>query len=317
MRLLLASPIAPATVTRLQASHDVTIAEGGDLAPLVKDRQAIIFRSGVDLSADVLDQSSDLELLVRAGSGFDNVDLAYARTRGLRAMRVPGPSAQAVAELTFGLMLAVARKIVEADRAVRQGSWPKHQLGGPLLAGKTLGVVGAGNIGGRVGELGVAWGMRVLGCVEEVHRRAQTAAMAERGIELLTAEQVISEADIVTIHTPLTDATRDWFDRSTLATLRPSAILINTARGGIVDEVALFDALASGRLAGAALDVHQREGEGIIPKLAELPNVVLTPHIGGMALESQTMIGERIEEMLDAYERGRFDEAVLPNELLV
>jgi len=287
MKLLLASPIAAATMARLDRDHDVVKGFDTDLAPLILDRQAVIFRSGVTLSGDLLDSAHGLELLIRAGSGFDNVDLEYATQRGLRAVRVPGPSAQAVAEMTFGLILAVGRKIVLADQLLRQGQWPKHELGGHLISGKTLGIMGAGNIGGRVGELGVAWGMNVVGCVEEIHRELYAPAMAERGITLLTPEEVVAAADIVTIHTPLAEETRGWFDKTMIDRMKDGAILVNTARGGIVDEVALFDALASGKLMGAALDVHQREGAGVIPKLAELSNVVLTPHIGGMALESR------------------------------
>ncbi|MDH3308139.1 MAG: phosphoglycerate dehydrogenase, partial [Acidimicrobiia bacterium] len=142
-------------------------------------------------------------------------------------------------------------------------------------------------------------------------------AMAERGITLLTPEEVVAAADIVTIHTPLAEETRGWFDKTMIDRMKDGAILVNTARGGIVDEVALFDALASGKLMGAALDVHQREGAGVIPKLAELSNVVLTPHIGGMALESQALIGERIEFLISAYLAGEFDASVLPEELLI
>ena len=240
----------------------------------------------------------------------------HLASAGIRLLRVPGPGARAVAELTFGLILAVARRIVEADRQVREGTWRKHELAGPLLEDKVLGIVGAGNIGSTVGRLGVAWGMHAVGCIaggNDVSR----ARLEGSGIAILDLDAVVSAADILTIHVPLLPTTRNLVGASVIARLRPGSIVVNAARGGVLDEGALYDALASGHLAGAGLDVHEREGDGVVPRLADLPNVVLTPHIGAMASDAQRQIGARVVELVDAYERGDLDIIARPGELVL
>jgi D-3-phosphoglycerate dehydrogenase / 2-oxoglutarate reductase len=317
VNILCLSPIDHSALERLRRDHEVTVAANGvngHLDSLAPDREVVIFRSGVDVSADFIDRSPHLKLLIRAGSGLDNVDVERARERDIRLVRIPGPGAQAVAELTFGLMLSVARNITLADRLLREGHWPKKELGGPLLQGKTLGIVGAGNIGARVGDLGVAWGMRVLGCVARPNDACR-AALGERGIDLAPIDDVVASADFLSVHVPLMDATRNLIDTDRLAQMKPGSILVNTARGGVVDEVALRAALLDGtRLRGAGLDVHAREGEGTISSLADLPNVVLTPHIGAMATDSQRAIGERIIRLLAAFTAGRIDAEAAPTE---
>jgi D-3-phosphoglycerate dehydrogenase / 2-oxoglutarate reductase len=310
MKILVASSIDPTAVQALRTAYDVTTAvnvSAGELAAAFIDREVVIFRSGVQISADIQAQSSSLSLLVRAGSGLDNVDLVFARDRGVRVVRIPGSSAQPVAELTFGLLLNVARRINEADRAVRRGHWPKAALTGPLVTGKTLGIVGAGNIGSVVGQMGAAWGMRVLGCVAE-HDAGIRDNLAARGIELASLAEVVAQADFLCLHVPLTESTRHLVDAEFLARMKPGAILVNMARGGVVDEDALYDNLAGGAgLRGAGLDVHACEGEGQVPRLAALDNVVLTPHIGAMATDSQRLIGRRVIEIVDARHNGRLD----------
>jgi D-3-phosphoglycerate dehydrogenase len=320
VNILCLSPIDESALERMRRDHEVLVATNGDhrhLDSLVRDREVVIFRSGVSVTGDLIDESPQLKLLIRAGSGLDNVDVERARARDVRLVRIPGPGAQAVAELTFGLMLSVARNVTLADRLLRQGHWPKKELGGPLLQGKTLGVVGAGNIGGRVGDLGAAWGMRVIGCVERPTAECRTA-LAGRGIELTSLDDVVAEADYLTVHVPLTDRTRNLIGAERLAQMKPGSILVNTARGGVVDEVALREALLDGsRLRGAGLDVHGREGEGTHSPLADLPNVVLTPHIGAMAIDSQREIGERILRLLDAFTAGRIDAETAREEAVV
>jgi phosphoglycerate dehydrogenase-like enzyme len=177
----------------------------------------------------------------------------------------------------------------------------KHNWEGRLLRGRTLGVVGLGSIGGRVAEMGVAWGMRVCGCVE--HPTAErTRSFAERGIELADLDDVVRRADLLSIHVPLKDSTRGLIGPRVLAEMKPGSYLMNLARGGIVDETALRDALIDrSRLHGAALDVHEREIDGVVSPLASLPNVVLTPHIGAMALDAQREIGRRVNEIVDGF----------------
>jgi D-3-phosphoglycerate dehydrogenase len=318
VRIFLASPIADTAVAALAERHDVTrpaAAGAGGVGFGFAACEAVVVRSGVTLSADVLSAAPDLRLVVRAGSGLDNLDLDYLASAGIRLLRVPGPGARAVAELTFGLILAVARRIAEADRDVREGRWRKHELAGPLLEDKVLGIVGAGNIGSTVGRLGVAWGMSVVGCI--AGSDLSRARLDGSGIEILDLDAVVSAADILTIHVPLLPTTRHLIGASVIARLRPRSIVVNTARGGVLDEGALYEALASGHLAGAGLDVHEREGEGVVPRLADLPNVVLTPHIGAMASDAQQQIGARVVELVDAYDRGDLDIVARPEELVL
>jgi phosphoglycerate dehydrogenase-like enzyme len=320
VKVLVVSPLDPSAVDRLRTLHDVRQAVNpspADFRSAIVDRQVVAVRSGVVVSCEVMSAAPDLRLIVRAGSGLDNIDLEHARARGIRVVRVPGMSAAPVAEMTFALLLALARKVVQADRQLRQGHWPKADLGGPLLRGKTLGVVGAGNIGGLVGEMAAAWGLRVLGCVGQPNDRVRRA-LAARGITLTDLDTVVAESDFVTLHVPLDDSTRHLVDSEVLDCMRPGSLLVNMARGGVVDEKALIEALTHGRtVGGAALDVHETEGEGTVSPLADLDNVVLTPHIGAMALDSQRLIGERVIELVNAFEAGRVEEEVRDGELVL
>jgi D-3-phosphoglycerate dehydrogenase / 2-oxoglutarate reductase len=319
VKILLASSIDPAAIDALERNHEVVRAFNApeaELAGLVGDREVVIFRSGVTLSAPILDAAPNLALLLRAGSGLDNIDVPHALARGVQVVRVPGSSAQPVAELTFALLLSLARKVTLADRLLREGQWPKATLGGPLLAGKTLGIVGAGRIGSRVGEMGAAWGMRALGCVDHASP-AVASALAGRRITLTDFDTVVAESDFLCLHVPLDDRTHHMVDARVLQRMKRGSFLVNVARGGVVDEGALLTALTDGgTLLGAALDVHEREGEGVVPRLGELPNVVLTPHIGAMAWDSQRLIGERVLELLRAYEQGSLDREVQPEEMV-
>lgn len=307
MKILLASSIHSDAINRLKEKHDVVSAFGAKedaLKSLIVDRDVLVFRSGVQISAPVMAAAPNLKLLLRAGSGVDNIDLDYVNAHNLELIRIPGPGAKAVAELSFAFMLALARNLLVADQKTRQGVWAKHELTGYLLTGKTLGIIGAGNIGSRTGQLGAAWGMNVLGCVE-----APTQEIAEnlaaKGIRLASFEEVLSHSDFISIHVPLQDSTRNLIDAAALALVKPSAYLVNLARGGVVDEQALYEALVAGRLAGAALDVHAREGNGQISPLAALPNVILTPHIGAGTYDSQREIGEIIVSEIEAYVNTR------------
>ncbi len=302
MRILVASPIDKDALEELKGRHDVVAAFGApedELRRLAVDREAIIFRSGVSISSEVLAAATGLRLLVRAGSGLDNLDLEQVRRRGIDLRRVPGPGAQAVAELTFGLMLSLARGIALGDRLLRQGHWAKSELVGYNLTGKTLGIVGLGSIGTRVAALGAAWGMRPIGVVESPSPE-RAAEFATHGIELTTLDGVLAAADFLTIHVPLGERTRGMIGAPELARVKPGVFLVNAARGGVVDEVALLAELQpGGRVRGAGLDVHVNEGEGKVSPLASLPNVVLTPHVGASTVDAQREIGREVVAIVD------------------
>ncbi len=302
MRILVASPIDKDALEVLKSRHDVVAAFGApedELRRLAVDREAIIFRSGVSISSEVLAAATGLRLLVRAGSGLDNLDLEQVRRRGIDLRRVPGPGAQAVAELTFGLMLSLARGITLGDRLLRQGHWAKSELVGYNLTGKTLGIVGLGSIGTRVAALGAAWGMRPIGVVESPSPE-RAAEFATHGIELTTLDGVLAAADFLTIHVPLGERTRGMIGAPELARVKPGVFLVNAARGGVVDEIALLAELQpGGRVRGAGLDVHVNEGEGKVSPLASLPNVVLTPHVGASTVDAQREIGREVVAIVD------------------
>lgn len=307
MKILVASPFDPTALDTLSEKHEVVCAFNAAedvLQVAIRDCNALIFRSGVQITKTVLESAPNLELIIRAGSGMDNIDLDYVERHHLPLSRIPEPGARAVAEMTFGLMLALARHIPVGNRLLSEGHWAKHELNGSLLRGKTLGIVGAGNIGSCVGRLGVAWDMKAIGCVERATPRI-AESLARDGIELVSFDTVIANADFLTLHVPLTPATRYLISRDVLQRVKPGAYLINMARGGVVDERALLEALQDGRLRGAALDVHEREGEGKISPLAGLDNVVLTPHIGAMTVDTQREIGERVIEIIESWVQER------------
>lgn len=303
MRILIASPVDQAAISRLREDHDVLCAfkpHDGLLESLIKDREVLVFRSGVSITHSLLARAPNLRLLVRAGCGLDNLDLPYISNRGIRLSRIPEPAAQAVAELTLALMLALARNLREADTSLRRGHWAKHELVGHLLRGKILGIVGTGNIGTRVGQLGAALGMQPIGC-DEHPSPAFVTRLRGKGIVLTDFDAVMSQGDFVSIHVPLQESTYNLVDSQALARMKPGAFLLNMARGGVVDEDALYKVLVQGRLRGAALDVHKHEGEGKISPLAALPNVLLTPHIGSCTVDTQREIGRRVVEIINSF----------------
>jgi phosphoglycerate dehydrogenase-like enzyme len=232
---------------------------------------------------------------------MDNIDLPAVERRAIHFERIPGPGARAVAEMAFALLLALARNLLPADRLLRQGRFAKAEMTGYLLHEKTLGVVGAGNIGGQVGQMGAAWGMRVLGCTEN-GAEAGLARLAALDIQRTSLGELLRRSDFVSVHVPLQPSTRNLIDADALARMKRGAYLVNLARGGVVDERALHAALVSGHLAGAALDVHEREGDGARSPLAGLENVVLTPHIGASTHDSQRRIGEQIVRAIESFE---------------
>jgi D-3-phosphoglycerate dehydrogenase / 2-oxoglutarate reductase len=304
MKILIASSIDSEAIKQLQEKHDVICAFNADeakLKALIVDREVLIFRSGVQINAAVMGQAPQLKFLVRAGSGLDNLDVEYAQSHEIKLVRVPQPGAKAVAELAFAMMLSLSRQMIRADVLLRKGRWIKSELTGFLLTGKTLGIIGMGNIGSRVGHLGKAWGMDVLGCVEHPSPE-RAAAFLEKGLRLTSCEEVLETADYVSIHVPLKDSTRNLIKSPELARMKPGAYLTTLARGGVVDEQALYHELtAKGRLAGAGLDVHLQEGEGKISPLAKLENVILTPHIGAMTIDSQREIGSRVINLMESF----------------
>jgi D-3-phosphoglycerate dehydrogenase len=244
----------------------------------------------------ILSQLPGLRMIAVWATGYDYVDVAAANDQGITVTNVPAYAGRAVAELTIGLVLALARRIVPADRSVRDGRFSWQGFQGMELAGKVLGVVGMGDIGREVARLGACLGMEVLG-----HARTATAERATQlGVELLPLHELLQRSNVVSLHVPLTAETYHLLGHEELASMRPGAFLVNTARAGAVDQSALIDALRTGRLGGAALDDHDHPA----PALAALPNVLLTPHIGFCTAEALVRKGDVCVGNVAAFLKG-------------
>jgi len=252
------------------------------------------------LRANVIKSASNLKMISVAFTGVDHVDMKACREKGILVSNSQGYSTIAVAELVFGLIINLLRNVVPCDCATRQGR-TKDGLVGNELFGKTLGVVGTGAIGLRVAQIGKAFGCRLL-----AHSRTRNPEAENLGMEYVTLEELLSESDIVSLHTPLTEETRNLIDRDKLNLMKPSGILINTSRGAVVDSCALADALNSGRIAGAGIDVFEMEPP--IPgdhPLAQAKNVVLTPHIAFATKESLSRRAEIAINNISAWLDGK------------
>ncbi|MFQ5815393.1 MAG: phosphoglycerate dehydrogenase [Candidatus Hydrothermarchaeaceae archaeon] len=248
----------------------------------VSDADAIVVRSATKVTKEVIDAGKKLKVIGRAGMGVDNIDLEAATARGIIVVNAPEATSITVAEHTMGLMLAMARKIPFAYGSMKAGKWEKKRFMGAELRDKVLGVLGLGRIGSEVVKRARAFGMKIQAFDPYVSEKSAK----DLGVELVEFEKLISTSDFVTIHVPLTEHTKKLIGKKELSKMKKDAILINCARGGIVDEAALYEALKSGKMGGAALDVFEKEPLEDSP-LAGLENVILTPHLGASTEEAQ------------------------------
>jgi D-3-phosphoglycerate dehydrogenase/(S)-sulfolactate dehydrogenase len=255
-----------------------------DLHVALADADALIVRNQTKVTADLLSAGPRLKVVGRLGVGLDNIDVAEARSRGVEVVFARSSNAIAVAEYVFAAMFAAARTLADATQDTRAGGWNRARFTGSELFGKTLGIVGLGDIGGRLARRAQAFGMHVIAADPQVGPNA--LVVAEFGVALVPLETLLAQADFVSLHVPLVPATRNLINAERLALMQPTAWLINTARGEVIDEAALAVALQAGHLAGAALDVRANEPPGAQDPLAALPNVILSPHIAGITQES-------------------------------
>ena len=265
-----------------------------ELAGVIKSYEGLVVRSATKVTAEVIDKAERLKVIGRAGVGLDNVDLKAATRRGIICMNVPGGNTISAAEHTVSLMLALARKIPQADAHVRAGKWERVAFTGTEVLGKTLGVVGLGKIGSEVAKRAQSFGMRVI--AYDPFLSTERAQQLE--VQCVPLKQVLAEADFITLHLPLTAQTKHLIGAKELALMKKSARIINCARGGIVDEVVLHNALVNGKLAGAALDVYEQEPPPKDHPLFKLPQVVLTPHLGAATEEAQLNVAIEIAKQV-------------------
>jgi D-3-phosphoglycerate dehydrogenase / 2-oxoglutarate reductase len=301
-RVLISDALSPAAVAifkerGLEVDFQPALGKDKDkLAEAINGFDGLAIRSATKVTPKIIERAKNLKVIGRAGIGVDNVDVAAATARGIIVMNTPFGNSITTAEHAITLMLALARQIPEADTSTRAGKWEKNKFLGVEIFGKTLGVIGCGNIGSIVADRALGMKMKVI--AYDPYLSDQRAL--DLGVEKVELEELFRRADFITLHTPLTDKTRNIVNAETLKLTKKSLRLINCARGGLVDEAALFETLSCGRIAGAALDVFVTEPATDSPLFA-LPNVVCTPHLGAATTEAQENVALQIAEQMSDY----------------
>ena len=271
-----------------------------DLENAVSDCRALIVRNRTSVTESLLDAGTDLEVVGRLGVGLDNIDMRACKTRGIRVFPATGANVNSVAEYVIASLLILFRGAYSATHEVLAGEWPRNRYMGLEASGKMLGIVGFGAIGRAVASRALALGMQVVGNDAFIER--DSACWEKHGVKPCDMETLLAESDAVTLHVPLSDQTRHLMNEKAIAGMKKGSIIINTARGGVIDEQAMVEALKNGHLGGAALDVYENEPLQANSHLKGAPNLLLTPHIAGVTVESNervgTMIAERVRKAL-------------------
>ena len=303
MKVVVCDPISPKGIALLQQRKEFVVEVIGkklpdsELLPRVRDAVALVVRSETKISRAVMEAAPQLRVVGRAGVGVDNVDVEVATARGVVVMNTPAGNTISTAELTFAMLLAMARRIPQAHGSMHTGEWNRKAFSGTELHGKTLGVLGMGRIGSEVARRARAFGMRVA-AYDPYLSNARAQAL---DVELATLDEVFTRADFITVHMPMTDETRGMINAAAFAKMKPGVRILNCARGGIVVEADLVAALESGRVAGAALDVYETEPLPADHPLRKLPQVILTPHLGASTEEAQDNVGIEVAEAITAF----------------
>ncbi len=294
MKVLVCDPISPAAVQRMRDNClDVDVRDTitpEELMEAIASYDAMVVRSRTKVRQPLLDVAENLKFIVRGGVGVDNIDADYATAKGIRVLNTPGASTDSVAELTVALMFALARPIVQATQSLREGKWEKKAFGGTEIQGKTLGIIGLGRIGIAVATRAAALGMIVLGYDSRTLGPAPYMMM-------LPLEELLARADYITLHVPLSESSRHMIDAAAIAKMKDGVRIVDCARGGVIDEDALYDALVAGKVAGAALDVFENEPLTHY-RLFTLPQVIGSPHIGAVTSEATARIGDEVASTL-------------------
>jgi len=317
MNVMICDPISPKGIALLQQQPEfkVTVLETrlseAELLPLVGEVSAMVVRSETKVTKNVIEAAPKLRVVGRAGVGVDNVDVETATQRGIVVMNTPGGNTISTAELTFSMLMALARKIPQAHGSMKAGEWNRKEFQGVELYNKTLGILGMGRIGSEVARRAIAFGMRVL-AYDPYLSLSRAKALQ---VELVELDEIYARADFITVHMPMSDETRGMINAAAFAKMKKGVRVLNAARGGIIHEHDLYDAIKSGRVAGAALDVYEMEP---LPKefpLRDLPQVIMTPHLGASTEEAQENVGIEVAEAITDYlVRGAVRNAVnLPN----
>jgi D-3-phosphoglycerate dehydrogenase len=297
MKVIVADKISERGVELLEkAGWNIVLTTKDTLNAEIADADALIVRSATKVTAELLDKAPRLRAVGRAGVGVDNIDLDAATTRGVLVMSTPGGNAISVAEHTFALLLGLARQVPRLDKAMHEGKWEKSSAAGTEVRGKTLGLIGLGRIGSEVAIRADAFDMRVLGYDPYISE----AAAREVQVALVPLDKLLAESDFISLHTALSAATQNLINAETLAKMKKGARIVNAARGELIDEAALADALKSGHLAGAALDVFVHEPPKDSPLLG-MASVIATPHVAGSTAEAQEEVGTQVAVQVKDY----------------
>jgi D-3-phosphoglycerate dehydrogenase len=296
MKVLVADAIAPEAIEEMKNAgievEDLSSLPKDELVRKVAGFDIMTVRSATKVRKEMIDNMDQMKLIVRGGVGIDNIDVEYAKSKGIKVRNTPSASSASVAELTLAHMFAVSRHVAFATQSICESKWEKKKLKGVELLGKTLGLVGAGRIGIQLGKRAAALGMKVIGYDPYVKDA--------EGIKLVDLDTLLGTSDYVSIHTPLTPETHHLVGKEVFDKMKSGAFLINCGRGGVVDESALLDALKTGKLKGAALDVFENEPPEKT-ELMELSNVTFTPHIGAATKEAQQRVGDEVVSIVKEF----------------
>lgn len=296
MRIHVNDPLDKSAMERLMNSGYNVTSEHLEKEELIKEIpniDVLVVRSATKVTADIIEAGKNLKIIARAGTGLDNVDVEKAKEKGIKVINTPGANGISVAELAIGLMISCARHIAKGTMDLKNGEWTKKQLKGHELYKRTVGIIGFGNIGREVAKRLLAFDMRVLAYDPFVKE-------TDMNVEIVDLDTIFKESDFITIHVPLTNETKHLVSKDAFEKMKDGVILINAARGGVVDEEALYNALISGKVYAAGLDVFEVEPptDELRKKLLELPNVVATPHIGASTVEAQLRVGQIIVDKI-------------------
>jgi D-3-phosphoglycerate dehydrogenase len=297
MRIHINDPLDKQATERLKSVPGINLTsehlEKEDLLKIMPEIEVLIVRSATKVTADIIEAGTKLKIIGRAGTGLDNIDVKAAEAKGIKVINTPGANSISVAELTIGLMIACSRHIARGTIDLKNGKWTKKELEGHELFGRTVGIIGFGNIGREVAKRLLAFDMKILAYDPFVKE-------TDMNVKMVDLDTLYKESDYITIHVPLTPETKNLINKETISKMKDGVIIINAARGGIIDEEALYEALVSGKVYAAGLDVFEVEPptDELRQKLLALPNVVATPHIGASTFEAQERVGMLLVERL-------------------
>jgi D-3-phosphoglycerate dehydrogenase len=297
MRIHINDPLDKQATERLKSVPGVELTsehlEKEDLLKIMPEIEVLIVRSATKVTADIIEAGTKLKIIGRAGTGLDNIDVKAAEAKGIKVINTPGANSISVAELTIGLMIACSRHIARGTIDLKNGKWTKKELEGHELFGRTVGIIGFGNIGREVAKRLLAFDMKILAYDPFVKE-------TDMNVKMVDLDTLYKESDYITIHVPLTPETKNLINKETISKMKDGVIIINAARGGIIDEEALYEALVSGKVYAAGLDVFEVEPptDELRQKLLALPNIVATPHIGASTFEAQERVGMLLVERL-------------------